>query len=71
VTRPPNAFILFRSWFLTVMPQTTERRQNVHSKTAGQQWSTMRSEEKEPWQNEARRLDEEHQAIFPDYKYAP
>ena len=73
VSRPPNAFILFRSDFLKrgVIPSHVECRQQNLSRIVGQVWNMLDPEVKAKWHEQAAIALIEHQRKNPDYKFTP
>lgn len=73
VSRPPNAFILFRSHFLRekVIPTHVETRQQNLSRIVGQCWNLMTQDQKDYWRTEAKNARSAHQKNNPGYKFSP
>ncbi|KAF9651228.1 hypothetical protein BDM02DRAFT_3091705, partial [Thelephora ganbajun] len=73
IVRPPNAFMLFRSWLIRdgkLPPEIGRRQQNI-SKVAGKAWRLLDEHSKKKWNKEASRRLEDHQRSCPDHKFAP
>ncbi|TFK75969.1 hypothetical protein BDN72DRAFT_359116 [Pluteus cervinus] len=70
ITRPPNAFILFRSDFLKrkVIPKNVECRQQHLSRVVGEIWRMLSEEEKAVWRDKALEASEAHRVRNPNYK---
>ncbi|KDR72140.1 hypothetical protein GALMADRAFT_775072 [Galerina marginata CBS 339.88] len=72
IPRPPNAFILFRTYFVKnrrVGCQTDTQSQTL-SKAAGVAWKQL--EEKQAyWNGQADIVGKLHKRKYPDYKYRP
>ncbi|KAL0581369.1 hypothetical protein V5O48_000633 [Marasmius crinis-equi] len=72
VPRPPNAFILFRSWLWECQKQNpTERDHREISRMAGVKWNRLSSEEKDYWRKRAYQVKIAHKVAHPEYRYAP
>ncbi|TRM61276.1 hypothetical protein BD626DRAFT_631816 [Schizophyllum amplum] len=56
VKRPPNAFILFRSWYILHGHPKTDKRQRGISRKAAEVWNTMSDEDKRPFEHDAQVL---------------
>jgi hypothetical protein len=70
ITRPPNSFMLFRSWTtLVAKPYITD--QSVFSKGAGFWWADLTEQERDGWRRIANIVKENHTLMHPDYKYTP
>lgn len=65
VKRPPNAFMLFRSWFLKSdeMPQITQM--SEASQILGAVWHNLPDEEQRKWHMMATEKMREHNALYP------
>lgn len=67
-----NAFLLFsksnRENFKKLYPGKDNRR---ISTILGEHWNTMKSEEKQPFQEMARELMRKTKETYPDFKYSP
>lgn len=71
VKRPPNAFMLFRSWFLKSgrMPQITQM--SEASQALGAVWHNLPDEEQGKWHLMATEKMREHKAMYPQYNFKP
>ena len=71
--RPPNAFMLFRSWLIREgkLPAELGRRQQNISRIAGKAWNMLDEINKDGWRMEAVRLLREHEREHPNYKFEP
>ena len=67
VPRPPNSFLLFRSWLgnREDLPPGVEKRQQNVSKIAGKVWRLMDESSKDEWRKKARRLLQDHERKHP------
>ncbi|KAH7929373.1 hypothetical protein BV22DRAFT_965390, partial [Leucogyrophana mollusca] len=72
IPRPPNAFIVFRSfvWHQVKLYGTERDNRNV-SRIAGGCWRTMDDLQKVPFIELAARKKIEHAKVYPNYKYTP
>ena len=72
VKRPMNSFMV---WAQSARRKLAEQYPHVHnaelSKMLGKLWRMLSSAEKQPYVDEAARLDKEHKEEHPDYKYRP
>ncbi|KAH9478255.1 Repressor of filamentous growth 1 [Psilocybe cubensis] len=71
IPRPCNAFILFRSKFVSSAYFGKDEHQNELSRSAGKVWNSMSKEEKEPYRAAAEIQKMEHKAKNPGYRYNP
>ncbi|PPQ79783.1 hypothetical protein CVT25_003101 [Psilocybe cyanescens] len=71
IPRPRNAFIFFRSAYISSARASGKGQQNELSKHAGKVWNNMSLEEKKPFCELAAMEKEQHYAKFPDYVYSP
>ncbi|KAF5334646.1 hypothetical protein D9611_011986 [Ephemerocybe angulata] len=78
VPRPRNAFIVFRSYYNQVNAARapppsdgSKTNQNDVSKQAGKAWKALSEEEQLPFKLQADKEKEEHNLMYPDYRYAP
>lgn len=73
VPRPPNAFMLFRSWLIKnkKVPVEVEKRQQNLSRIAGRCWNMLHEQEKAQWRNQAALVLKAHKNKHPDYKFTP
>lgn len=68
--RPPNAFMLYRSFFCAV-GEHGEDKHNLLSKRAGEKWRELSSDKREPFVQAAELVRKRHADMYPDYKYIP
>lgn len=72
VKRPMNSFMV---WAQSARRKLAEQYPHVHnaelSKMLGKLWRMLPAAEKQPFVDEAARLDKRHKEEFPDYKYRP
>ena len=70
-SRPPNAFMLFRSWLIRdgKLPPGVEKRQQNVSKIAGMAWKLLDEASKDVWRAMACELLEDHRKKYPGYKF--
>ncbi|KAN0138537.1 hypothetical protein V8E53_003525 [Lactarius tabidus] len=73
VSRPPNAFMVYRSyiWFTKQLDNSNEKNLSCVSKLAAVSWGDMSTSAKEPFHEIAREAKVRHAKLYPDYKYAP
>ncbi|KAJ7203516.1 hypothetical protein GGX14DRAFT_461399 [Mycena pura] len=71
VRRPPNAFMLFRSWYCANKAGGKKERQVDLNQTVSQLWKALSPEERKAWGDRADKKKEEHRAQYPNYKYRP
>ncbi|KZW03521.1 hypothetical protein EXIGLDRAFT_743948 [Exidia glandulosa HHB12029] len=81
VKRPPNAFILFRSWAIQCHKDgraldfvSSETNRTFHDRGAAHvsiAWKEMSNEGKAHWAWRSRILSNAHYELFPDYQYRP
>jgi hypothetical protein len=73
IPRPPNAFILFRSYFIKSQHVSTEVETNhsTLSKIIGLTWQNLPEEERQLWHSKAREALDEHKRKFPKYAFRP
>ncbi|KAH7923104.1 hypothetical protein BV22DRAFT_987880, partial [Leucogyrophana mollusca] len=72
IPRPPNAFIVFRSFVWDqVKLHGTERDNRNISRLAGDFWRAMIGPQKAPFIELAAKKKIEHAKLYPDYKYTP
>jgi hypothetical protein len=68
--RPPNAFMLFRSDFWRFNKATIpERDHRQISRIAAHCWNALAEPRRVPYQDQARKLKEEHALMYPQHKY--
>ena len=73
IPRPPNAFMLFRSWLIRdgkLPPEIGKHQQNI-SRIAGKAWNLLDETSKNGWRREAFRRLHDHEKKHPDYKFEP
>ncbi|EDO42788.1 predicted protein, partial [Nematostella vectensis] len=72
VKRPMNSFMV---WAQSARRKLAEQYPHVHnaelSKMLGKLWRMLSAAEKQPYVDEAARLDKRHKEDHPDYKYRP
>lgn len=72
VKRPMNSFMV---WAQTARKKLAEKYPHLHnahlSKMLGKLWKMLSVEEKQPYVEEAARLDKRHKDEHPEYKYRP
>lgn len=73
IPRPPNAFMLFRSWLIRndKLPPEFGRRQQDVSRIAGKAWNMLEETDKDVWRMVAVRRLREHERRHPNYKFEP
>ena len=71
IPRPRNAFIFFRSSYVSGHKSAGEGQQNELSKQAGKVWNKMTEEEKRPFFACANDEKKWHQTTYPNYTYCP
>jgi hypothetical protein len=73
VARPPNAFMVYRSyvWHTKQLEDNDEKNLSSVSRLAGRSWQTMSDQARHPFRQVADIAKREHAARNPDYKYAP
>ena len=72
IKRPMNAFMVWSKEKRKAMAQKQPKMHNSEiSKILGANWKMMKDEEKRPFIQEAKRLQEKHSQEHPDYKYKP
>jgi hypothetical protein len=73
ITRPPNKFILYRSWFIRnrVISTRIETNHSKLSKIIGKSWRDLPEQEKQEWDSKARAVNAEHMQKFPKYVFSP
>lgn len=68
--RPPNAFMLFRSDFWKFNKATIpERDHRQISRIAAHCWNALETSKRVPYQDQARKLKDEHTQLYPQHKY--
>lgn len=73
VPRPPNAFMLFRSWLIRhgELPPEVEKHQQKISKIAGKVWGLLNQSSKDVWHEMAHQRLRDHERDYPNYKFDP
>ncbi|KAI0047657.1 hypothetical protein FA95DRAFT_1204267 [Auriscalpium vulgare] len=73
VKRPPNAFILYRSyiWATRRISSLVERDHRFISMITGRSWQGLELEQRNKWKFLANWARERHMERYPDYKYSP
>ena len=73
VARPPNAFMVYRSyvWYTKQLEDNDEKNLSCVSQLAGRSWQVMSEQARYPFKQVADIAKREHAARNPDYKYAP
>ena len=73
VARPPNAFMVYRSyvWHTKQLEDNDEKNLSCVSRLAGRSWQVMSEQARYPFKQVADIAKREHAARNPDYKYAP
>ncbi|KIY70858.1 hypothetical protein CYLTODRAFT_487744 [Cylindrobasidium torrendii FP15055 ss-10] len=73
IPRPPNAFILYRTWFYYEHKTTGnfEGPQKAFSVDAAGSWNKLSAEEREIWDARAAEAAKEHKEKYPNYQYRP
>ncbi|KAK0473943.1 hypothetical protein IW261DRAFT_663561 [Armillaria novae-zelandiae] len=70
VRRPPNAFMLFRSYYWRENKDTVRERDHREiSRTCGELWRALPPDEKKVYRDMANDAKEVHLAKYPDYKF--
>lgn len=67
ISKPPNAFMLYRTW-MSKSQLLPEQRQVKISCVAGECWNLLSREGKEPFRKLAKDLSALHKRTFPNYK---
>ncbi|KAH7868096.1 uncharacterized protein C8R40DRAFT_1062906, partial [Lentinula edodes] len=73
IGRPPNAFMLFRAWFVASqrVPANVERDPRKLSSIIGVVWENLPQDERQTWYAKANIAKEEHRRKHPDYTFKP
>jgi HMG (high mobility group) box len=73
IPRPPNAFMLFRSWMVKhgPLPSDLKRRQQNLSQVAGNCWRRLNENERDLWREHAAIALQDHHKKYPMYKFSP
>lgn len=70
IPRPPNAFIIYRSWFCATAIYE-ETRYNILVKEIAELWTHLPEDERQPFTSTAAIVRERHSVLYPGYKYRP
>jgi len=73
VARPPNAFMVYRSyvWYTKQLENKDEKNLSCVSRLAGRSWRVLSEQARTPFKQVATIAKREHAERNPDYKYAP
>ncbi|KAH9060761.1 hypothetical protein EDB87DRAFT_1613938 [Lactarius vividus] len=73
VSRPPNAFMVYRSyvWFTKQLNNSDEKNLSCVSKLAAESWKDMSTHARAPFHEVAALAKRRHTDLHPNYKYAP
>ncbi|KIM54235.1 hypothetical protein SCLCIDRAFT_99844, partial [Scleroderma citrinum Foug A] len=72
IPRPPNAFMVFRSWLWNKDNLKSVERDNRNvSRIAGRYWNELTNEQRAPFRKMAEEAKVRHAELYPEYKYAP
>ena len=73
VARPPNAFMVYRSyvWYTKQLEDNDEKNLSCVSRLAGRSWMVLSEQARAPFKQVADIAKREHAERNPDYKYAP
>ncbi|KAG1460229.1 hypothetical protein G6F46_005691 [Rhizopus delemar] len=72
VVRPMNSFMIYRlEKQHEIVKECPGANHRDISKIVAKWWKEMPDEEKEPYRQKAERAKEEHQRLYPDYKFSP
>ena len=73
VARPPNAFMVYRSyvWYTKQLEDNDEKNLSCVSQLAGRSWMVLSEQARMPFKQVADIAKREHAERNPDYKYAP
>ncbi|KAF8272388.1 hypothetical protein EI94DRAFT_1718519 [Lactarius quietus] len=73
VSRPPNAFMVYRSyiWFTKQLDNSNEKNLSCVSKLAAESWKDMNAQARAPFHEVAALAKRKHAELHPNYKYAP
>ncbi|KAI3323784.1 high mobility group box domain-containing protein [Xylariaceae sp. AK1471] len=67
-----NSFMLYRQANRQTVNTTGSRMRNGEvSKVLGLRWKTLSKTERQPWEDRAKELRDEHQKMYPDHTYIP
>ncbi|VDB94390.1 unnamed protein product [Peniophora sp. CBMAI 1063] len=70
IPRPPNAFMLYRSWFCATT-HCSGLQQNTLLRTIGDCWRRLTDKEREPFISAAAIARRRHSVLYPGYRYRP
>ncbi|KAG1716799.1 hypothetical protein ID866_397 [Astraeus odoratus] len=72
IPRPPNAFMVFRSWLWNEDNLKNVERDNRNvSRIAGRYWNELSEEGRAPFRKMAEEAKARHAQLYPEYRYAP
>jgi hypothetical protein len=71
VPRPPNPFIIFRSWAALAANSQLISDQSMFSKDAGARWNSLTEQEREEWERVSKFVKEHHKKVYPGYVFHP
>ncbi|KIK99891.1 hypothetical protein PAXRUDRAFT_414321 [Paxillus rubicundulus Ve08.2h10] len=72
IPRPPNAFMVFRSWLWNKDNLKSVERDNRNvSRIAGRYWNELSEAERVPFRKMAEEVKARHAELYPEYKYSP
>jgi len=73
VARPPNAFMVYRSyvWYTKQLENKDEKNLSCVSRLAGRSWRVLSEQARTPFKQVAAIAKREHAERNPDYKYSP
>lgn len=72
IPRPPNAFMVFRSWLWNKDNLKNVERDNRNvSRIAGRLWNDLSEEQRAPFRKMAGEAKVRHAQLYPEYKYTP
>lgn len=72
IPRPPNAFMVFRSWLWNKDNLKSIERDNRNvSRIAGRYWNELSEAERAPFRFMAEEAKARHAQLYPEYRYSP
>ncbi|KIJ38500.1 hypothetical protein M422DRAFT_89750, partial [Sphaerobolus stellatus SS14] len=74
ISRPRNAFMIFRSEFCAQQRMKERGIESDHrqiSRIAAHVWNGLSEEQKGPYRRQAKAEQDEHKLRYPEYKYSP
>lgn len=72
IPRPPNAFMVFRSWLWNKDNLKSIERDNRNvSRIAGRYWNELSDAERAPFRCMAEEAKARHAQLYPEYRYSP